>query len=117
MSRTGTRAGCRLSVEEKTRIVPAVLAGEMTMAEAAGRHGTSPRAIGQWRDRFVDAGKASLESRMPGGPCRGGTQGERRPRAEAEQLKLALAEVTVQPRIWRKGAEYLDAVPSQTSKT
>jgi len=105
-----------LSVEEKMRIVLAVLAGEMTMAEAARRHGTSPQAIGQWRDRFVDAGKASLESRMPGGPGRGGTQDERRLRAEAEQLKLALAEATVQLRIWRKGAEYLDAVPSQTSK-
>jgi len=63
MSRTGSRAGSRLSVEERTRIVLAALAGEMTMAEAARRHGTSPRAIGQWRDRFVDAGKAGPESR------------------------------------------------------
>jgi transposase len=73
-----------LSVEEKTRLVLAVLAGEMTMVEAVHRHGTSPRVIGQWRDRFIDAGKASLESRLPGGPDRGGTQDERRLRAEAE---------------------------------
>jgi transposase len=65
---------------------------------------------------FLEAGTASLESRMPGGHGQGGTQGERRLRAEAEQLKLALAEATVQLRIWRKGAEHVDAVPSQTSK-
>jgi transposase len=55
-------------VEEKVRVVLAVLTGEMTMAEAARRHGTSAQAIGLWRDRFIEAGKASLESRLPGGP-------------------------------------------------
>lgn len=34
---------------------------------------------------------------------------------EAEQLKLPLAEATVQLRIWRTGAEHVDAAPSQTS--
>jgi transposase-like protein len=38
MSRRGPGAA-RLSVEEKTRVVLAVLAGEMTLAEAARRHG------------------------------------------------------------------------------
>ena len=41
---------------------------------------------------------------------------ERRLRAECEQLKLALAEATVQLRIWQKGAEYIDQVPSPTSR-
>ena len=57
MSRTGPRARSRLSVQEKTQVVLAVLGGEMTLAEA-----------------------------------------------------------TVQLRIWRMGAEHIDAVPSQTSK-
>jgi len=35
MSRTGPQARSRLSVQEKTRVVLAVLAGEMTLAEAA----------------------------------------------------------------------------------
>jgi len=103
-SRTGPRARSRLSVQGKTQVVLAVLAGEMTLAEAARRHGVTSRAVGQWRDRFLEAGKASLESRMPGAAGGAGSQTERRPRAEAEQLKLALAEATVQMRIWRKGA-------------
>jgi len=41
---------------------------------------------------------------------------ERRMRLENEQLKLALAEATVQLRIWRKGAEHIPEVPSGTSK-
>ena len=41
---------------------------------------------------------------------------ERRLRAECEQLKLALAEATVQLRIWRKGAEYTEQAPSPTSR-
>jgi transposase len=41
---------------------------------------------------------------------------ERRQRAEIQELKLALAEATVQVRIWQKGSEYIDQVPSQTSR-
>lgn len=115
MSRTGPGIA-RLSVQEKTLVVLAVLTGEMTLAEAARRHGVSAQAVPQWRDRFLEAGKASLETRLPGGRGQGGTQAERRLREEAEQLKLALAEATVQLRIWRKGAEHVDAIPSQTSK-
>jgi transposase len=113
MSRTGPRARSRLSVQEKTQVVLAVLGGEMTLAEAARRHGVTPQAVGHWRDRFLEAGK---ESRMPGSAGEAGSQTERRLRAEAEQLRLALAEATVQLRIWRMGAEHIDAVPSQTSK-
>jgi transposase len=35
---------------------------------------------------------------------------------ENEQLKLALAEATVQLRIWQRGAALVDQVPSRTSK-
>jgi transposase len=35
---------------------------------------------------------------------------------ENEQLKLALAEATVQLRIWQGGAALADQVPSPTSK-
>ncbi len=41
---------------------------------------------------------------------------ERRLRVECGQLKLALAEATVQLRIWQKGAYYIDQVPSPTSR-
>ena len=35
---------------------------------------------------------------------------------ENEQLKLALAEATLQLRIWHRGAAFADHVPSRTSK-
>jgi hypothetical protein len=53
---------------------------------------------------------------MPGPTGKNGTSIERRQRAEIEQLKLALAEATVQLRIWRLGAEHVHEVPSQTSR-
>ena len=53
---------------------------------------------------------------MPGPGGRNGNSTERRQRAEIEQLKLALAEATVQLRIWRLGAEHVHEVPSETSR-
>ena len=53
---------------------------------------------------------------MPGPGGKNGNSTERRQRAEVEQLKLALAEATVQLRIWRLGAEHVHEVPSETSR-
>ena len=72
--------------------------GELSLAEAARRHGVSSATVGNWRDRFVDAGKAGMDRSRPG-PDGGQSQTERRLRHECEQLKLALAEATVQLRI------------------
>ena len=36
--------------------------------------------------------------------------------AENEEFKMALAEATVQLRIWQRGAALVDQVPSRTSK-
>lgn len=106
----------QLPIEDKVRVVLAVLAGELTVAEAARRHGVSGAAVGKWRDRFIESGKAGLDNAMPGAAGSAGSQTERRLRVEAEQLKLALAEATVQLRIWQKGAEYVEEVPSSTSR-
>lgn len=103
-----------LSIEQKTRIVLSVLAGEMSMAEAARRHGVANVTVAKWRDAFIAAGKAGLEEGVSGPSVMPAT--ERRLRAEAEQLKLALAEATVQLRIWQKGAELADQIPSETSR-
>jgi transposase len=56
-----------------------------------------------------------MEDGTPGkaGAC--GSLVERRQRAEIQELKLALAEATVRLRIWQKGSEYVDQIPSQTS--
>jgi len=111
------RPAKRLPIEEKVRVVLAVLGGEMSASEAARRHGVSVPAVLSWRNRFLDAGRQSLADRVPGGPSRNGGSGEeRRLRLENGQLKMALAEATVQLRMWQKGAEYTDQVPSATSK-
>jgi transposase len=67
------------------------------------------------RGRFIEAGKGGLENKISG-PAHGGTVAERRLRSENEQLKLALAEQMVQLRLWQKGAEHIEDVPSVTSK-
>jgi len=103
-----------LPIEQKVRVVLSVLAGEVTMAEAGRRHGVTNTVIAKWRDQFVAAGRAGLEEKLSGSS--GISVTERRLRAEAEQLKLALAEATVQLRIWQKGAELADQIPSETSR-
>jgi transposase len=105
----------QVSVDEQLQVVLAVLKGELSLAEAARRHGVSSATVGNWRDRFVDAGKAGMDRSLPG-PDGGQSQTERRLRHECEQLKLALAEATVQLRSWQKGSEFVDAVPSPTSR-
>jgi len=106
----------RLPVEEKVRVVLALLVGEMSASEAARRHGVSTNAVLNWRGKFLDAGRRALEDKISGPSKDAGTAEERRLRVEANQLKLALAEATVQLRIWEKGAEYVHRVPSPTSK-
>jgi transposase len=103
-----------IPLEQRTRIVLSVLAGEMTMAEAARRSGVSRETVAKWRDRFVAGGRDALQDKLSG-PSSVSME-ERRLRAEAEQLKLALAEATVQLRIWQKGAELADQIPSETSR-
>ena len=113
MNRRGGQS--RVPVEERLRIVLAVLSGELTVSEAARRRGVTKQTVSNWRNRFLEAGKAGLENMLPG-PSTNGSSAERRLRSENEQLKLALAEATVQLRIWEKGAGYVHHVPSPTSK-
>jgi transposase len=59
------------SVDFKARIVLGVLRGEMSMAEAARRHGVSETSIGKWKDAFIRAGREGLEPKAagPSGPA------------------------------------------------
>jgi transposase len=102
-------------VEQRLQLVLSVLSGQMTMAEAARRHGVSPATVSRWRDRFLEAGKGGLQDELPG-PDGSGSDAERRLRRENEQLKLALAEATVQLRVWQHGADLVDQIPSKTSR-
>ncbi len=68
-----------LSVEDKFRLVIAVISGELTVAEAARRSKVSEQSVGNLKRQFED---------------------------EVEELKAALGEAHVELRVWKKSAEY-----------
>ncbi len=47
-------ASRQVSVDEQIQVVLAVLKGELSLAEAARRHGVSSATVGNWRDRLLD---------------------------------------------------------------
>jgi transposase len=91
-----------LSVEDKFRLVVAVISGELTVAEAARRSKVSEQSIGNWKRQFLEGGKQGLAD--------GGRPGShpqvRRLEDEVEELKAALGEAHVELRVWKKSAEY-----------
>ena len=103
MARPPSRAA-----EDKVRIVLAVLRGELTIAEAARREGVSQTAIANWRDQFLDGGKAAVQA---GGPAKP-TSREQQLAAENEQLAAALGEAHMELRLWRKGGAFYPASTS-----
>ena len=48
------------SVEDKYRLVLAVISGELTTAEAARRGKASEQSISTWKRQFLEGGKAGL---------------------------------------------------------
>lgn len=72
-------------------------------------------SVSKWKQQFLDAGRQRLEEQPSGPAGHRGSVEERRLRSENEQLKLALAEATVQLRIWQHGAKRVDEVPSGPS--
>ena len=48
------------SVEDKFRLVFAVIGGEMTTAEAARRGKASEQSISTWKRQFLEGGKQGL---------------------------------------------------------
>jgi transposase len=106
----------RSLLRKRPAFVLSVLAGEMTCTEAARRVGVSGAVVTKWKHQFLQAGAERLQE-VPGGSAgKAGNAEQRRLRIENEQLKLALAEATVQLRIWQRGAAFADQVPSSTSK-
>jgi transposase len=97
-------------VEKKTRIVLSVLAGEVSIAEAARRERVSEQAIGKWKRQFLEAGKASLAVGRSGLSSR-----EEQLEAEVAELTQALGEAAVEIRVWKKSAQGRLG-PSRTSR-
>ena len=99
-----------ISVEKKTRIVLSVLAGEMTIAEAARREKVSEQSIGRWKADFLQAGKTALVAGKSGPSSR-----EEQLEADVMELTQALGEAAVEIRVWKKSPEGRLG-PSRTSR-
>ncbi len=99
------------SVEDKYRLVVAVISGEMSVAEAARRGKASEQSISTWKRQFLEGGKAGLvEGGKPAPNARG-----RQLFDEVEELKAALGEAHVELRVWKKSAEHRLG-PTRTSR-
>ena len=96
--------------EKKTRIVLAILAGEMSMAEAARKEKVSEQSIGRWKAEFLEAGRTALVAGRSGPSSR-----EEQLEAEVVELTQALGEAHVELRVWKKSAEGRLG-PSRTSR-
>jgi transposase len=96
--------------EKKTRIVLAVLAGELTAAEAARKEGVSDTSIQKWKAEFLEGGRAALAGGRSGPSSR-----EQQLEAEVAELTQALGEAAVEIRVWKKSAEGRLG-PSRTSR-
>ena len=87
------------SVEDRVRFVLAVLCGEVSIAAAARREGTSGVSISKWRDLFVAGGQQALVA----GARRGLSGRAQQLAVEIEELNTALGEAHMELRLWKKG--------------
>jgi transposase len=99
-----------VSAEEKVRIVLSVLAGEVSVAEAARRAKVSEQSVGNWKRQFLEAGRSGLVAGKSGPSTR-----EQQLEAEIADLTQALGEAHLQARVWKKSAEGRLG-PSRTSR-
>ena len=88
-----------IPAEKKTRIVLSVLAGEMSIAEAARKEKVSEQSIGRWKAEFLEAGKTALVAGRSGPSSR-----EEQLEAEVAELTQALGEAHLEARVWKKSA-------------
>ena len=103
--------------EEKVRIVLSILAGEVTVAEVAGRVKVSEQSVGNWMRQFLESGLAGLvagKSGLAAGKAGPSTR-EQQLEAEVTELTQALGEAAVELRVWKKSAEGRLG-PSRTSR-
>jgi transposase len=78
----------------------AILAGELSMAEAARKEKVSEQSIGRWKAEFIEAGRTALVAGRSGPSSR-----EAQLEAEVVELTQALGEAHVELRVWKKSAE------------
>ena len=76
-----------------------VLAGEVTIVQAARKEKVSEQSISRWKAEFLEAGKTALASGKSGPSTR-----EEQLEAEVVDLTQALGEAAVEIRVWKKSA-------------
>lgn len=87
------------SAEEKIRVVLEGLRGDHSVAELCRKEGLHGNIYYKWLKEFMEAGKA----RLKGEETRGATKGEvDRLQKENEQLRQAVADLTVEVRALKK---------------
>ena len=87
------------SAEDKIRIVLEGLRGDDSIAELCRKEGIAQNLYYRWSKEFLEAGK----KRLAGDTAREATSDEVKTlRAEARQLKEALAEATLENRLLKK---------------
>ena len=89
----------KYSAEEKVRIVLEGLRGEVTIAELCRREGIHPNMYYKWSKDFLEAGKQRLVGDMR---READSQEVKEMRAENEQLKAVVAELTLKNRVLKK---------------
>lgn len=81
-------------VEEKMQIVLSILAGDVSIAEAARRARVSAQSVANWRHQFLESGRAGLATSTGGRSAR-----EQRLEAELADVIVALSEADVLRRV------------------
>ena len=98
----------KYNTEDKIRIVVEGLRGEMTVAELCRQEGISQSLYYKWSKEFLEAGK----SRLAGNTKReAGSSEVQEMREELDQLKLLVAELSLQNRRLKKTLSALEGKP------
>ena len=87
-----------------------MLAGEVSIAEAARGEKVSEQSIGRWKAEFLEAGKTALVAGRSGPSSR-----EEQLEAEVAELTQALGAGHLEVKAWKKSAEGRLG-PSRTSR-
>lgn len=82
---------------EKVSVMLPILAGEMTVAEAARRAKASQQSVGNCKRLFLESGRAVLVAGKSSPPTR-----EAQLRAEVADLTQALGETAIELGVWTK---------------
>jgi transposase len=86
------------SPAEKTRIVMESLTTNISVAELCRKYNVSPPTFYEWKEKFVEGGKASLDRTSKGDVCRSLQK-------ENESLKRLIGDLTVANDAFKKTLE------------